>query len=133
MKKKADATTIDRLLKTKKLKSNKGKDKEVESDSDEDNEDLENNYLNHKDKATAPAPESKVDASDDEDVDPGTLVHESLQKSAKKKNSRTPKVKVIPADETSEQREQRTIFVGNVALEVASKKVSSLAEFLHQR
>ncbi|KAF4617160.1 hypothetical protein D9613_005949 [Agrocybe pediades] len=123
-KKKDEAVKADKVPKAKKPKSSKGKGKEVESDSDEDNEDLENTYLTQKDKKDVPSEAQDVgaDDSEDEEVDPSTLVHESLQKSARKNNSRTPKAKVVPADETPEQRDQRTIFVGNVPLEVASKK-----------
>lgn len=94
----------------------KGKSKEDEAvDQEEENSDLENAYLQtHKD-----APKS----DHEEEVDTEEpLVHESLQKG--KKGSRSgPKAKFVPSDETPERRDQRTIFIGNLSVEVAQKKV----------
>jgi nucleolar protein 12 len=95
-------------------KDAKGKSKEEEAiDEEEENSDLENAYLEtHRD---APKPE------DEEDVEE-PLVHESLQKG--KKSSRSgPKTKFVPSDETPERRDQRTIFIGNLSVEVAQKRV----------
>jgi nucleolar protein 12 len=58
----------------------------------------------------------------DADVDPAALVHESLQSGGKSK-SRSGKQKYVPEDETPEKRDQRTVFVGNLPLAVASKRV----------
>ncbi len=64
-------------------------------------------------------PVSQEEESDDEG-DPSTLVHESMRKSPGDKKK---KGYFVPLDETSEQRNQRTIFVGNLPIEVAEKKV----------
>lgn len=60
----------------------------------------------------------------DSEVD---LLHETLSNMVKKK--RTPSSanksrKYTPAEETPEQRDQRTIFVGNLSVQVAQKRVS---------
>ncbi|KAF8886203.1 hypothetical protein BD779DRAFT_1531477 [Infundibulicybe gibba] len=58
----------------------------------------------------------------DSDNDGPTLpyVHESVQK--KRRKSSQPKSKYVPADETSDLRDQRTIFIGNLSVEVARKR-----------
>lgn len=69
-------------------------------------------------------PEETVDdeaEGSDNEGDLDKLVHESLTK--KDKKVRTPKTKYVPSEETAELRDQRTIFVGNLPIEVASKKV----------
>ncbi|KAG1732401.1 uncharacterized protein EDB91DRAFT_672649 [Suillus paluster] len=66
-----------------------------------------------------------VDNSDSEgESGPSTLVHESLLSSGAKSNQRTParKEKYAPPDESEEQRNLRTIFVGNLSSEVAQKR-----------
>lgn len=111
-------------------KSGKGKAKEIEADSedDEDDEKLEAAYLKSQASATAAKPDDKKadseDEGDEDEVDPSTLVHESVKKSSKK--SRGPKVKYVPSEETPELRDQRTVFVGNLPIDVASKKVRAL-------
>lgn len=118
----------------KSSKSGKGKAKETEADSDSDGDDekLEAAYLKSQSAAAAKTDDKSSDSDtedEDEDVDPTTLVHESVKKSSKK--ARGPKVKHVPSEETPELRDQRTVFVGNLPLEVASKKVcSSLIKFL---
>lgn len=59
----------------------------------------------------------------DEEGDPSQLVHETIAKSSKARNIGS-KSKYSPPDETQEQREARTIFVGNLSVEVAQKKAS---------
>ncbi|KAG7088611.1 hypothetical protein E1B28_012585 [Marasmius oreades] len=105
---------------------------------DEDKSDLENAYL----KRTLAGNQGKQKAqqgdSEDEDEDEGEVIedadsesdsdtlppqHESLSKSSKRtKQKSVPKVKYVPAYETPEQRHARTIFVGNLAVEIAQKK-----------
>ena len=67
------------------------------------------------------------DGSSDSDVegDPSTLVHESLLKSGAKTRvaSSHEKPKHAPAEETSGQRDARTLFIGNVAVEVTKSRV----------
>jgi nucleolar protein 12 len=61
--------------------------------------------------------------SNDEDG-PSNLVHESLKnKSAKSKTQSGTKTKYAPLGETQQQRDARTIFVGNLPVEVAQKRV----------
>lgn len=69
--------------------------------------------------------ESKEADGDSED-DPSTLVHESL---VDKSKTRGPKQKYVPSDETPAQKDQRTIFVGNLSLQVAQKRVLEILFF----
>ena len=64
----------------------------------------------------------------DADADPAALVHESLKPGGKSK-SRSGKQKYVPEDETPEKRDQRTVFVGNLPLAVASKRVRLVSIF----
>lgn len=69
---------------------------------------------------------SESEVEDDDGEDPSRLVHESLSGSKSRKDrrgKRTKKEKYAPQEETTEQRNERTIFVGNVAVEVAKSKV----------
>ncbi|KAH9480621.1 Nucleolar protein 12 [Psilocybe cubensis] len=103
-------------------KAGKGKAKEIEPDAtdSEDDEKLEAAYLKGQAASKTGDKEVVSEEEDEEDVDPSTLVHESIKKSNKK--SRAPKVKYAPSEETPELRDQRTVFVGNLPLDVASKK-----------
>jgi nucleolar protein 12 len=68
-----------------------------------------------------------VDTIDpEEESGPSTIVHESLLKGGEKSNQRASvrKEKHAPQDESEEQRNLRTIFVGNLSSEVAQKRVS---------
>ncbi|KAI0087888.1 hypothetical protein BDY19DRAFT_994771 [Irpex rosettiformis] len=56
----------------------------------------------------------------DEEGDPSKLVHETLLKGNKGKS--VSKKKYVPEEETSEQRDARTIFVGNVPIETATSR-----------
>ena len=84
---------------------------EYDVDSDSENSDLEKAY------AISSAVTSNVVESDGEDP-----VHETLVKSTKQR-VKTTKRKHVPEDETPEMRDRRTIFVGNLPLEVLSKTV----------
>lgn len=104
----------------------KGKARKVEevSDEEEDNSDLERTYLHgKKDTGTEKAPETDSENSENSD-DEGTsnLVHESLRE-GKKARKTGRKIKYVPAEETAEMRDTRTIFIGNLPVEVAQKKV----------
>ena len=68
------------------------------------------------------------DASDsDDEGDPTQMVHESLLKGdASATTSRHGKTKHVPTEETAEQRDARTVFVGNVAVEVTKSRVRLL-------
>jgi len=105
---------------TKTSRKGKEKDAVVEEDGSEDNSDLENTYMHEK---ISPGPEAHEDADSDREADASTLVHESVKKDGKKKAKALKKKSVLQGD-TPELRDQRTIFVGNLPLEVASKNVS---------
>ncbi|KAI0927057.1 hypothetical protein AcV5_007696 [Taiwanofungus camphoratus] len=62
--------------------------------------------------------EDGSDASNDEG-DPSRLIHESLsRRNMSRSNGQSTKTKYIPQDETPERRNARTIFIGNVPVEV---------------
>ena len=68
--------------------------------------------------------EEGATSDSDGEGDPSKLVHESLQKGAQTKGqSRHGKQKFVPSEETPEQRDARTVFVGNVAVEVTKSRV----------
>jgi len=68
--------------------------------------------------------EEEEDDERDDDSDKSNLVHESLMEKSKSKY-KSKKQKYVPPDETPAQRDQRTIFIGNLSLEVAQKRVST--------
>ncbi|KAI0696017.1 hypothetical protein BC835DRAFT_917013 [Cytidiella melzeri] len=70
--------------------------------------------------STIPAADAEISDSDDEEGDPSKLVHESLLQGSRSRSS--PKKKYVPAEETPEQRVARTIFVGNVPVEVVTSR-----------
>ncbi|KAJ7072915.1 hypothetical protein C8F01DRAFT_265852 [Mycena amicta] len=111
-----------------------------ESNSDDDSDDddeLETAYLrktqNKKPKQTKPENESSEREEDadhdsesdsDAEADAPPLTHESLLPSSKRVRvkSTKKKTKFIPENESSAQRDARTIFVGGLPVEVAEKK-----------
>ncbi|RDB14824.1 Nucleolar protein 12 [Hypsizygus marmoreus] len=112
----------EKTQKKEKSKKDKGKGKAKEAvetnAEEEENSDLENAYLG----ALAHA-DTHDELNDEQDGETApSLVHESLQKNGNKKSRSGPKAKFVPTDETSEQRDQRTIFVGNLSVDVASKR-----------
>jgi nucleolar protein 12 len=64
------------------------------------------------------------DEDEDEDEDAKSFVHESL-KTTKKKQKTKPAKAYIPPNESQADRDRRTIFVGNLPIDVASSKVRS--------
>jgi nucleolar protein 12 len=66
--------------------------------------------------------EQLSDTSDSEG-DASQLAHETVVKKAKRDRIRSKHVHHVPPDETREQRDSRTIFLGNVPMEVAKSKV----------
>ena len=71
-----------------------------------------------------PADGSSDSEDSDDEGEPSDLVHESLVKGGQAKGqSRHGKAKFAPSEETPEQRDARTIFVGNVAIEVTKSRV----------
>ena len=88
---------------------------------------------------TAPAPTagpSKAVEEEDEDNDAELsegseidtdeeLVHETTDTTSKRKRKLATKLpKYTPADETSQDRDRRSIFVGNLPIELTKSKVS---------
>jgi nucleolar protein 12 len=131
---KTPAKEVKEKDKARKMKERgKGKAKEVNEDEDEDDEeennsDLENAYLKSKTTktkqvaSTEAAAEKK--ATDEEEDSEGEgestqIVHESIQPKPKPAKRQ----RFVPADETPEQRDRRTIFIGNLSSEVAHKRV----------
>lgn len=65
-----------------------------------------------------------LEFEDDDDSD-AELVHEALASTSSRKRKQAVKLpKYTPADETSQQRDRRSIFVGNLPIEVAKSKAS---------
>ena len=102
----------------------KAKEPVAESKGEDDNSDVENAHATGKFvQNTAGDLEDGDESDSDDDQVPTALIHETLQKKVKK-TSRPPKRKYVPEDETPNLRDQRTIFVGNLPIELVSKKVS---------
>jgi hypothetical protein len=108
--------------KTKKEVVRVGKDKAKKSDAHSDQQGYcdGNFHGKHAEKGDP----TNSNGSDTE-IDLTQLVHESLSVSNKKSRGgrQGAKTKFYPAEETPEQRDLRTIFVGNLPLDVARKKV----------
>jgi len=104
---------------------------DAEMGSDEDADDVEDvsedeaSDVEVSDVEVAEAPATS-DEEDEDDASPVNLVHESLLKGGKSK-SRSGKQKFVPSEETPEKRDQRTIFVGNLPIDVAKKRVRIVA------
>ena len=86
---------------------------EADTSDDEDVEDQESNQ-GHEDYPD--------DSDSDKEGNPSRLVHESVAVGDKSKTV-SGKVKYAPQEETPEQRDARTVFVGNVPVEVVKSKV----------
>lgn len=93
----------------------------MEDEEDEDDEDDEEEEDAELDAADASESDESSD-EDDAEVDPATLVHEALKPSTSRANEPSASKKYVPVDESPQDRERRTIFVGNLPIEVAQKK-----------
>jgi nucleolar protein 12 len=128
---------------SKKTKEGKGKkvskkttrtEKTPEEIGDEDNAVLEETY-EHKVRPGkqvargSSRDEAQLNDTSDGEEDASQLVHETIVKNAKrdKTRSRHAHHHHVPPDETKEQRDARTIFLGNVPMEVAKSKVRPLS------
>jgi len=89
------------------------------SDSDESMAEHESSSENEEDGRAS----SDAEEDEDDSFDPSKIVHESLLKPKEKSRKASSKKKYVPADETLEQRDLRTIFVGNLSVEVVKKRV----------
>jgi nucleolar protein 12 len=107
-------------------------EKAPEEIGDEDNAGLEEAY-EHK---VRPGKQAAIGSSKDEEQlndtsgseeDASQLVHETMVKNARRDKTRSRHVHYVPPDETKEQRDARTIFLGNVPMEVAKNKVRPLS------
>ncbi len=118
--------------KTSKKKKSKGfsevsEPEEINGDSDDD--ELENQYRSARTtKSASSAPPLGDDGQEDSGSDDGhdsteLPVHESVGKWARKTNTKGSKLKYVPEDETREQRDARTVFVGNIPTEVVKSRV----------
>lgn len=95
---------------------NKGTRSEGDSGSAGEGESSDNGY-----KRTS----SCSSEDEDDSFEPSKIMHESLQKSNKSQKA-GPKKKYVPQDETAAQRDLRTVFVGNLSVEVVKKRVCLL-------
>ncbi|KAK0504413.1 hypothetical protein EDD18DRAFT_1133573 [Armillaria luteobubalina] len=97
---------------------------EVAIDNDENDDELEDTYAKTKEART------EKDGESESDEDPSKLVHESIAQTTLSTGRASQKRKFVPSDETQDQRDLRTIFVGNLTIEVAQKK--SVLRQLHR-
>ncbi|KAL4251237.1 hypothetical protein ABKN59_006313 [Abortiporus biennis] len=117
---KLDKTKNNKSSPVKSSKKSKKSKKDVEEDVDEDV--TSSPTKEHAQEVPVHISED-ADADSDDEGDPSTLVHESLKTGkSKSKGKSKASAKYVPEDETPEQRNSRTIFVGNVSLEVAKSR-----------
>ncbi|KAK0457413.1 uncharacterized protein EV420DRAFT_1629835 [Desarmillaria tabescens] len=90
--------------------------------STDNDDELEDTYAKSKEVQIENGGESEPDE------DPSKLVHESVAQSATFTGRSSQKRKFVPSDETQEQRDLRTIFVGNLSIEVAQKSSHRYAQ-----
>ncbi|KAH9924670.1 uncharacterized protein BXZ73DRAFT_79221 [Epithele typhae] len=95
-------------------------DSEDESEPDEVDENAPGSAQSESDDDGKRINDHDADSSDsDDEGDPSKMMHESLLKGASAKTAVSGKRNDVPVEEMAEQRDARTIFVGNVAVEVA--------------
>lgn len=92
-------------------------------DTSEEEESTEVRTETHKTTESIRVEHDSDETDSDEEGDPSKLIHESLLKDKGSKGASKGKAKFIPSDETLELRRARTIFVGNVPVEVVKGKV----------
>lgn len=121
-----DDSTPKKQKKEKDSKKKNGKGKEIEVVHEDTSEDQQNAGADGDDDVEdiqSPLQEKGVAESDsDTDADAEPPQHETLQKTNKKKSA-TKKVKYVPEGETREQRDMRSIFVGNLPVAIVKSKV----------
>lgn len=70
---------------------------------------------------------SDLDDASDDDASEGELVHEALTSTSSRKRKQATKLpKYVPDGETAQERDRRSVFVGNLPVEVAKSKVGLL-------
>jgi nucleolar protein 12 len=113
-------------------KKTTGTEKAPEEIGDEDNAELEETY-EHKVRPgkqvarCSSRDEEQLNGTSDSEEDASQLVHETTVKNVQRDKTRSRRVHhQVPPDETKEQRDARTLFLGNVPMEVAKSKVCPL-------
>lgn len=139
----ASKSTVESSSKSDSKKHRKPKPAKTGSDVDSDHEetrgDIEDQYFDRSRKkakiqeATVIAEPNVAMQSNDEDEENDENVpppqHESLGAGPSQKRDRGSKnkTKYIPQDETKEQKDERTIFIGNLPADVAKNKVRGIS------
>lgn len=70
----------------------------------------------------------QANSDSESDGDPSRLVHESVLNSGKSKHG--PRTKFVPESETAEQRNERTVFVGNVPVDLVKDRVREMTHLI---
>ena len=110
-------------------KGAKNKELPTESDDEEDDAGLEEAYERKvrpgKQIATGPSRnKAQPSGSSDSEGETSQLIHETaVVKKDRRSKARQGRGHNVPPDETKEQRDARTIFLGNVPIQVAKEKV----------
>lgn len=118
---KSASTAASKALQ-KKPKARKQPEPESSEEDDEDEEGAEEkaDQSEEEEASTREVPDKSEDSGSDDEGDPAKLVHETVSGA---KSHKPTKRKIVPSDETPEQRDLRTIFVGNVPVDVVKSKV----------
>jgi nucleolar protein 12 len=137
-----DSKRVKKQRRTNEASKAKGKAKDALEESDEEEADgeLEEAYERKNRRpgkqgspSTSKNKEESESASDSE-VDASQLVHETVAKGDQPGKTRPTRKRIhheSPPDETKEQRDARTIFIGNVPVEVAKSKVCPIFSLFH--
>ncbi|KAI9443445.1 hypothetical protein H4582DRAFT_1924766 [Lactarius indigo] len=134
-----DSRRIKRKRQISEDSKTKGKTKDASEGSDKEEADggLEEAYerrTRHLGKEGAPSTSNNKEGSEDtsdSEVDTSQLVHETVAKGDRHAKTRPTRRRIhhdSPPDETKEQRDARTIFIGNVPVDVVKSK-SALKQF----
>lgn len=104
------------------------KTEKLPEESDEEDAGLEEAYERKVSKGRRPTAGSsrskdQPNHTSDSEGDPSQLAHETATKKDRRNKTRPRHVHHVPHDETKEQRDARTIFLGNVPMEVIKGKV----------
>ncbi|KAJ2922218.1 hypothetical protein H1R20_g14878, partial [Candolleomyces eurysporus] len=113
------------VQRAKKQRQRKGKESEDEDDDEEEEEGESEDIVDDEDEEAESAPSASESESSSDEGEGGPPVHESLLKHQQSKAGKNRKKKYIPEDETTEMRDRRTIFVGNLPILLAQKRPKS--------
>ncbi|KAH7915476.1 hypothetical protein BJ138DRAFT_1141845 [Hygrophoropsis aurantiaca] len=105
-------------------KPRKAKEKSYIEDINEAHGDNSDTHPDKHERKISRSNEANVESQPDSDATSSELVHESLRKdgSPRSKRPSAHKEKYTPTDETNEQRNARTIFIGNLSSDIAQKR-----------